>query len=180
MIRRLALLLTIVATGATQMLEAQRSAVGRYDDTLYAGVQRTAYSVQQDFWRRSVPHYGKWLAAAGVAALTVVGASEHRRSRRDWDALLTICRSALDACALGADGRYARSDAELLYQRSRVYDRRASRWLLGAQAALIATAALFIVDLHPGQGPENIPFPASRIEVRSMDDGVAVGLRLAF
>jgi len=59
---------------------------------------------------------------------------------------------AQDACALGQDGRYLRSDAEQLYQRSRAFDRRANRWLLGAQAGLLATTALFIIDLHPGKG----------------------------
>lgn len=124
-------------------------------------------------------HNGKWLAAAGVVGLTVMGASEHRRSRNAWNSLLTICRSAQDACTVGADGRYLRADAEALYQRSRVYDRRANSWLLGAQATLIATAALFIIDLRPGE-PENIPFPANRVEVGAMADGVQVGLRLPF
>ena len=77
-----------------------------------------------------------------------------------------ICRSTQDACALGPDGRYLRSDAELLYQRSRTFDRRANRWLLGAQASLLATTALFIIDLHPGAGPENIPFAPLQVGMR--------------
>lgn len=125
-------------------------------------------------------HNGKWLTAAGVAVFTVVAATEHRLSRRDWNSLLTICRSAQDACEVGADGRYLRADAEALYQRSRAYDRRANRWLVGAQLSLIATTALFIMDLHPGDGPENIPFPANQIEVGRVGDGVGLGLRFAF
>jgi hypothetical protein len=130
-------------------------------------------------WQRDVPHYGKWLTAAGAAALTVLGAEQHRLSRRNWNALLEICRSADDACAVGTDGRYLRSDAELLYQRSRIYDRRANRWLLGAQATLLATTALFIIDLHPGEGPDNIPYP-SKLEVGSVGGGVGVALSVAF
>jgi len=124
-----------------------------------------AQAAQRESFQRAVAHNGKWLAALSVVALTVFAEREHSHSRREWNALLDICRSAQDACALGPDGRYMRSDAEQLYQRSRTYDRRANRWLLGAQVSLLATTALFIIDLHPGEGPENIPFPANRIEV---------------
>ncbi len=134
---------------------------------------------QRASFRRAAPHYGKWLTAAGTVALTLLGAEQHRYSRRDWNALLAICHSAQDACALGPDGRYLRSDAELLYQRSRTFDRRANRWLLGAQASLLATTALFIIDLHPGAGPENIPFP-SQIRVGSVGGGTGVEMRIAF
>jgi hypothetical protein len=129
--------------------------------------------------RRDVPHYGKWLTAAGAAAFTLLAASEHRQSRRDWDALLTICRSSDSACELGPDGRYLRIDAEQLFQRSRFFDRRANRWLLGAQGSLLLTTALFIIDLHPGQGPDNIPFPGG-VAVSPLPNGAAVGLRIAF
>ena len=122
-------------------------------------------SGQRESFRRAVVHNGKWLTAASVAALIMFAEREHTNSQREWNSLLDICRSAQDACALGADGRYIRSDAEQLYQRSRVYDRRANRWLLGAQASLLTTTALFIIDLHPGEGPGNIPFPGNRIEV---------------
>ena len=121
---------------------------------------------QRESFQRAVVHNGKWLTAVAVAALTIFAEREHSHSRREWNALLDICRSAQDACALGPDGRYVRSDAELLYQRSRAYDRRANRWLLGAQASLLATTALFIIDLHPGEGPDNIPFAPLQVGVR--------------
>lgn len=136
-------------------------------------------SGQRESFRRAVVHNGKWLTVAGTVALTVFAAREHRQSRRNWDALLTICRSADAACAVGSDGRYLRSDAEQLYQRSRAYDRRANRWLLGAQASLLVTTALFIIDLHPGQGPDNIPFPGG-LAVTPLRNGAGVGMRVAF
>ncbi len=123
-------------------------------------------SGQRESFRRAVVHNGKWLTAASVAALIMFAEREHTNSRREWNALLDVCRSAQDACALGADGRYIRSDAEQFYQRSRAYDRRANRWLLGAQASLLATTALFIIDLHPGEGPGNIPFAPLQVGVR--------------
>ncbi|HXM37733.1 MAG TPA: hypothetical protein VN908_03620 [Gemmatimonadales bacterium] len=131
--------------------------------------------------RQPAVHYGKWLTAGATVVFTVLAAREHSSSSHDWDALLTICRSAQDACTLGPDGRYLRSDAELLYQSSRMFDRRANRRLLGAQASLLVTAALFILDLHPGrEGPDNIPFAPLRVTVEPTQDGVAVGMRIAF
>jgi hypothetical protein len=127
-------------------------------------------------------HYGKWLTAGSAVAFTVLAAHEHRRSRREWDDLLTLCRSAMDACVLGGDGRYVRSDAERLYARSLYYDARANRRLLGAQASLLVTAALFILDLRGrDDGPDNIPFSPFKVTGKLGRDGAAlVGLRLTF
>jgi hypothetical protein len=131
--------------------------------------------------RDGVVHYGKWLTAGATVAFTVFAAREHRSSRGDWDALLAICRSTQRACEVGTDGRYLRSDAEQLYERSRVFDRRANRRLLGAQLSLLATATLFILDLHPGRaGPDNIPFSPLRVTLEPTGDGAAVGLQLRF
>ena len=131
--------------------------------------------------RAPAVHYGKWLTAGATVAFTVLAAREHSSSRHDWDALLAICRSAQDACTLGPDGRYLRSDAELLYQSSRMFDRRANRRLLGAQASLLVTAALFVLDLHPGrEGPDNIPFSPLRVMVEPLGGGALVGIRFTF
>lgn len=132
-------------------------------------------------WREPAIHYGKWLTAGATIAFTVFAAREHRSSRRDWDALLVICRSAQTACEVGTDGRYLRSDAELLYERSQMFDGRANRRLLGAQASLLATVALFVLDLHPGrEGPDNIPFSPLRVTLEPTGNGAAVGLQLRF
>lgn len=126
-------------------------------------------------------HYGKWLTAGATVAFTAMAAREHSHSRRDWDDLLAICRSADDACIRGGDGRYVRTDAELLYQRSVYFDRRANRRLLGAQASLLVTAALFIIDLRGGSDePDNIPFAPVRVTVESTRNGALVGMRIAF
>jgi hypothetical protein len=155
--------------------------------TLLAGVP-PALSAQsgQAFSRGSsftgtAVHYGKWLTAGAAGAFIGFASREHQKSRREWNALLDICRSADDACAIGADGRYLRSDAEVLYQRSRVFDRRANHRLLGAQVSLLATAALFLLDLHPGKtGPDNIPFSPLRVTAEPTSDGARLGLELRF
>jgi hypothetical protein len=176
---RLAWCLVAATCGVPGLLSAQDDGVGRrYDATLYA---TNAQDVQRTTSRRTTVHYGKWLTAGAVVTFTLMAAHEHRFSRRDWDALLAICRSADDACARGSDGRYVRTDAELAYQHSVFYDRRANRRLLGAQASLLVTAALFILDLRRGDDePENIPFAPVRVTASPTLDGAAVGLRIAF
>jgi hypothetical protein len=165
-------------------LHGQRDTViRRYDATLHAdgdSVQRTTYDVQRSSWRRSVVRYGKWLTAGTAVALTVMASREHQASEREWDALLAVCHSAPDACALGPDGRYLRADAERLYQQSRAYDGRATRRLVGAQAALLVSAALFIIDLRPGAGPENIPYSPVEVAGGPARDGAWVGARITF
>jgi hypothetical protein len=169
-----------VALCTPSVLTAQgHDVVRRHDATLYA---RSVQDVGRTTWRRTTVHYGKWLTAGAAVGLTVMAAHEHGRSRGEWNQLLAICRSADDACARDPDGRYARADAEALYQRSLAYDRRANHRLLGAQASLLVTAALFILDLHPGRDePDNIPFAPLRVTVEPSRDGAAlVGLRLTF
>ena len=157
-------LFVMLCCGAVPALAAQ--VICRQSSVFCADNRQLTTDDQRASFHRAVVHNGKWLTAASVAALIVFAQREHSQSRREWNALLDICRSAQDACALGPDGRYVRSDAEQLYQRSRAFDRRANRWLLGAQAGLLATTALFIIDLHPGEGPENIPFAPVQVGVR--------------
>jgi hypothetical protein len=172
-----ALLCVVVPALSGQYLDARL-----YDSTPGPRHATTSFVQHGDAatWRRAAPHYGKWLTAAGTATFTVLGAEQHRLSRRIWDQLLDVCRSAQGACDVGADGRYLRADAESLYQSSRTYDRRANRWLLGAQASLIATAALFIIDLHPGEGPDNIPFAPVRVGLAALPGAALVEMRVRF
>lgn len=131
--------------------------------------------------RQATVHYGKWLTAGAAVAFTAMAVHEHGFSRRDWDDLLVLCRSADDACARGSDGRYVSANAEFHYQRSLYYDRRANRRLLGAQGALLVTAALFILDLSGRNAePDNIPFSPLRVTMEPTSDGAALGLRIAF
>ena len=164
---RSTILCALLLCGAAPKLSAQYLDTRRHVCTSHetASSCRRADVPRASFQGAAV-HYGKWLTAATTLGLTLLAAEQHRLSRREWDALLAICRSASDACVLGSDGRYVRTDAELLYQRSRAYDRRANRWLLGAQGSLLVTTALFIIDLHPGEGPDNIPLAPVKVGFR--------------
>jgi hypothetical protein len=136
--------------------------------------------VQRATWRRATVHYGKWLTASSAVAFTVMAAQEHHTSARAWDGLLTMCRSSGNACTLAPDGRYQAVPAESLYQRSLHFDRRARHRLLGAQASLLVTAALFLLDLRPGDGPDNIPFAPLRVTASPTEGRLHVGMRFAF
>ena len=147
----------------------------RAQDKLVSSVAR-----QPSPFARTSIHFGKWMTAAGAAGFTYLASREHSHSRDHWNDLLTICHSAQDACNTGSDGRYLRADAEQLYQTSRRFDRRANRWLLGAQASLFATAVLFILDLRTGSGPDNIPLSPLRVTVIPTPGGAEVGMQIAF
>ena len=126
-------------------------------------------------------HWGKWATAAAAVTFTAMGAREHHYSDVEWNQLLDICRNNNADCMVAPNGRYFNSNAELLYQASIQFDRRARRWLLGAQGAALATAALFIADLrHHSDGPSNIPFHPLSLDVAPTRSGAALSVRVAF
>jgi hypothetical protein len=130
---------------------------------------------------RFLVHWGKWAVAAGAVTFTAMGAREHHYSDLEWNQLLDICQNNNADCMVGPNGRYLNGSAELLYQASLQFDRRARRWLLGAQAAALATAALFIADLrHHSDEPGNIPFKPVSLEVAPTRSGAALSVRVAF
>jgi hypothetical protein len=101
--------------------------------------------------------YGKWAALGLAAGSLYLGAATHRDADRAYSDLLDYCRAS-GPCQIGLDGRYANPTAEALYRRVRSRDRTARVWLVGGQAALLASAAFFLVDLQHGGEPPNIPF----------------------
>lgn len=164
-------LVVLSLCGGVPALRGQHLDTRRHDCTSNEGAASGEHAcrradVPRASFQRGLVHSGKWVTVLSAAAFVFFAEREHNRSRREWNALLDICRSTQEACALSPEGRYVRSDAEQLYQRSRAFDRRANNWLLGAQAGLLATTALFIIDLHPGQGPENIPLAPLQVGLR--------------
>jgi hypothetical protein len=131
--------------------------------------------------RRATVHWGKWLAAGGAVAFTLMGAHEHAQSNRDFNQLLALCRSDNANCLLGTNGAYVDPTAEQLYQSSIHFDRRARLRLMAGQATLLIAAGLFIADLtrHAG-GPVNKPFAPLKVAVDERTGGALVGVRLEF
>lgn len=126
-------------------------------------------------------HYGKWAAAGAAVGFAAFGIREHGYAQTQWNALIDICRNNNASCEIGANGRYVDPAAEYRYQNTITFDHRARRWLIGAQAALLSAAALFIADLqHHDTEPGNIPFHPLSIEATPTPGGARLGLRIAF
>jgi len=132
-------------------------------------------------WARAAVHYGKWVSAASAVGFTLLAARAHDRANQRWQHLLDLCRSDNATCQLRADGRYANSQAELFYQETVHYDRRARQRLIIGQLSLLTSAALFILDLRHGTGnPPNIPFHGLRLTAEPVGDGARMGVQIPF
>jgi hypothetical protein len=126
-------------------------------------------------------HYGKWATAAIALGFTVLAARENSNADDNWQQLRDLCRADNAACQQRSDGQYVVLTAELLYQKTLYYDRRARRRLIVGQVSLLTTAALFILDLrNQRRGPPNIPFHGLEVTAEPEGSGARVGLRLTF
>jgi hypothetical protein len=152
--------------------------------TQFGVVERGTWDVRRSMtWDvgRAVVHWGKWLAAAGAVAFTLMGSHEHEHSNREFGRLLAVCRADSVDCRLGPDGSYVNPESERLYQASIRHDRRARARLIAGQAGLLVAAALFVADLrHEGDGPVNKPFAPLEVAVDERTGGAQVGLRWTF
>ena len=122
--------------------------------------------------------YGKWVLAAGAVGMNVLAAQAHNRADDAFDQIENACFESSIRCLTGPSGAYADQRIENLYQASLSYDRRARRWLIAGEAALLGAAALFVLEFtKKTHKPDNIPFEP---EVRSLRDATGVGLRVAW
>lgn len=132
-------------------------------------------------WTRGAVHYGKWATAAVALGFTVLAAKEHNDANDNWQQLRALCQSDNTACVVRPDGQYANASAELLYQTTLFFDRRARRRLIVGQVSLLTTAALFILDLrNQRRGPPNIPFNGLELMAEPEGGGARVGVRFNF
>ena len=106
-----------------------------------------------------VVRFGKWALLAGSLGMNLAAARAHDASERTIDELETFCEADVTRCATLPDGAYADPVAEDLFQQTLGHDRRARRWLVGGETALLGAAALFIWEFsRPKNPPKNIPF----------------------
>jgi hypothetical protein len=125
---------------------------------------------------RPVIKYGKWALAAGAVTMNVLAARAHDRADEVFDELERRCLDNRALCDLDASGRYLNPESENLYQASLRYDRRARRWLIGGETALLGAAAMLIWELTgKSHRPDNIPFEP---EVKSLRRATGVGVRV--
>lgn len=122
--------------------------------------------------------YGKWVLAAGAVGMNLLAAQAHDRAEDTFDRIEDACFENSLRCILGPNGTYADRQIEGLYQASLSYDRRARRWLIAGEAALLGAAALFVLEFtRKTHKPDNIPFEP---EVRSLRQATGIGLRVAW
>ena len=122
--------------------------------------------------------YGKWVLAAGAVGMNLLAAQAHDRAEDTFDRIEDACFENSIRCITGPSGAYADRQIEALYQSSLSYDRRARRWLIAGEAALLGAAALFVLEFtRKTHKPENIPFEP---EIRSLRQATGVGLRVAW
>jgi hypothetical protein len=129
-----------------------------------------APAASQDFprpasrpWIAEVSHWGKWVALAGAAGLITVAAVRHGEAQDALGLLEDFCRPENPACLIVTDAngaqRYEGAEAEELYQAYAVVEKRARGFLLGGQASLLASGAMFLIDLiHRTEDVDNIPY----------------------
>jgi len=123
--------------------------------------------------------YGKWALLAGAIGMNYLGIHSHDQANDAFDTLEAQCTVDQERCALNSEGTYADPAIEDLYQTTLDYDQKARLWLVGAETALVGSAALFVWELtRPKRRPDNIPFEP---EVRSLrGGGTGLGLRFGF
>jgi hypothetical protein len=123
--------------------------------------------------------YGKWVLAAGAIGMNLLAAREHDRADQAFDQIRDACfEQNSTRCFLGPDGTYTDRTIEGLYQTSLSYDRRARRWLIAGETALLGAAALFVIEFtRKTHKPDNIPFEP---EIRSLRQATGVGVRVAW
>jgi hypothetical protein len=122
--------------------------------------------------------YGKWVLAAGAVTMNVLAAKDHERGDRVFDELESRCDDNHFLCDVDGKGRYLNAQSEALYQESLRYDRRARRWLIGGETALLGAAAMLVWELTgKTHRPDNIPFEP---EVKDLQSATGVGLRFKF
>ena len=122
--------------------------------------------------------YGKWALLAGSLGMNISAARAHDESERTFDELEAFCEADVARCATLPDGAYVDPSAEGLFQQTLAHDRRARRWLVGGEAALLGAAALFIWEFtRPKSAPGNIPFEP---EVSVVHGTTRLGVRVGW
>jgi hypothetical protein len=103
--------------------------------------------------------YGKWVTLAATIGMGIKAAEAHHSADAAFDRLSRYCDVDRTRCDQRSDGSYLDPVAERYYQNSVDGDRRARRWLVGGELALVGTVGLFVWELTgPRRRPRDIPF----------------------
>jgi len=130
-------------------------------------------------WIARVSHWGKWVTLAGAAGLITVAAVRHGEAQDALGQLEDFCRPENPHCriVIGPNGveRYESEEAEELYREYATIEKRARGFLLGGQASLLASGAMFLIDLiHRTEDFDNIPYAPLELYTRPNRLGLAL------
>lgn len=122
--------------------------------------------------------YGKWVTLAATIGMGLKAAEAHRSAEAAFDRLSRYCGTDPSRCDQHPDGTYLDPVAERYYRNSVEDDRRARRWLVGGELALVGTVGLFVWELTgPRQRPRDIPFEPT---LSVTPEATRFGLRASF
>jgi hypothetical protein len=122
--------------------------------------------------------YGKWATLAATIGMGIKAADAHREADAAFERLSRYCEPDHTRCYQRPDGAYIDPVAERYYRSSVDGDRRARRWLIGGELALVGTVGLFVWELTgPRRRPRDIPFEPT---LTFTPEATRLGLRAAF
>lgn len=124
----------------------------------------------------------KWTTLVGSVGSAAWGLWSHRRADERYAELERTCVSDPDRCAeRNPDGSFVDGALEDAYQRVLSLDRR-TRWaFVAGQAGVLASVALFILDMSGDDQPAVIPYTPSTLEVGPAGGGgLSLGIRVPY
>ena len=109
-------------------------------------------------WPVELAHVAKWPALAATVGMLARGFLLSRDADRWHDSLVAAC-AVVDPCPRSTSGRYLLPRAQSAYESYLDANGRARGWIVSGELTLVATGAMFLVDLiNRSDGPRNIPF----------------------
>lgn len=122
----------------------------------------------------------KWSTLALSLATAGYGVAAHTRADRRFERLEATCRQDPDRCGERLQsGAYADAELEARYQQIVRLDRRARASLIVSQLGVVATVAMFLLDMRDDRDPETIPYDPEGLRIDARRDGLALGWAVA-
>ncbi|MEX2285204.1 MAG: hypothetical protein WEE89_22145 [Gemmatimonadota bacterium] len=109
---------------------------------------------------------GKWVTFGLAAGAASYGVLANRDADERYTDLERICEAAPERCGpRNAGGQYTDAALEREYREIVRLDDRAKLSLIAAQAALLSSVVLFVLDLPRNGSGEDIPYKPPRLQV---------------
>ena len=116
--------------------------------------------------RNPLIRVGKWLTLGLAAGAATYGVVANRDADDRYEDLERICEADHGRCGpRDVSGQYTDPALESEYQDIVRLDDRAKLSLIAAQAALLGSVVLFVLDLPRHGGGEDIPYKPPRLQV---------------